>query len=65
MSDINIKEVVYDGCSRHSRRNMSSFNPTCDQCTMHARAAIVEIIVTMERRISQLEEKLSETSPQM
>jgi hypothetical protein len=62
MSDLNVKQVVYAGCSRHSRRNMSSFNPTCDQCAMHTQAAIVEILVSMERRLSELEEKLKVTN---
>ena len=58
MSDLNVKEVVYDGCSRHSRRNMSGFNPYGQECAMHARAAIVEILVSMERRLNELEKKL-------
>lgn len=45
-----IKELVYRGCYQHNQHSS-----LCDSCHRSAMAAIVELLVVMERRLTQLE----------
>jgi len=64
MSDLNVKELIYNGCSRHASRNMGGgFSPLCENCSIHARAATVEILVSIERRLSALEKLIMRVNP--
>lgn len=55
-----IKELVYHGCFKHGNRGQPHFDPLCNDCGIAARAAMVELMLQQERRITELEKNWEE-----
>ena len=53
-----LKELIYRGCYKHGGR--ARYNPLCENCRNSAMAAIVELMLQQERRITELEKKWEE-----